>query len=251
MLIIIIVIRVFFIINRSYTISSHPECYNEFVSKDKAIVVRTALAIIDSVKNAVVQSDDTIFDRYWDYMYGVKGRYAVDSIYVDTLYYNSKCTKMISFVIFRTLRQTEIKDQNLGKYEYVYDCMTMFGIRDSLEMPWRLYGWNQVTSKGFKTARKAFERIVEDYTNDNMRSDIARIYMSDWSQKDVEFGYNLTDKDFWDSCIIWRPNTRGKGVYLFQTVTSGIRADQQLPDIKVELTEAEKELFRKEKTVCK
>lgn len=228
---------------KPYYIRSYPDCYKPFVEKDKDIIIRTVWKIIDSVRNDKTPTDYTISDRYGEYTYGIRNKRPADSIWVDTLFYSPDCTKTIAFII--------IKCSNPGGL-FNYDCKTIFGIRDTLGEPWRLYGWNQIQASGFHSARSASDSTIAHYVSNYIKySDVATIYMKDWSQKAVKFGYNLRDSAFWDSCIIWRPNTRGKGIYLFQTCTAGIRADQQLPDINVELTESEMELFRKEKAACK
>lgn len=234
------------ITNTPYNIRSYPDCYEPFVKKDKDIIVRTVWKIIDSVRKNVLDSNIGQAQKYWDYTYGIDNHPNADSIWVDTLFYSTDCKKTLAFINIRKLRS--LPDFS---YEYKYDCKIIIGIRDSLGNPWKFYGWPRMQAVSFETAKDATNQSFRYYVDDYMRKDNALVYLPDGSTKSLKFEYNLTDSLFWDSCLLWRPNARGKGVFLFQTWSTNINENQQLPDINVELTEAEIELFRKEKTICK
>ena len=130
---------------------------------------------------------------------------------VDTIFYSPDTLKLIAFVI----RKEPNKD-NKDSLTYYYNGDDLKGFRESTKEPWNispsfLYAPTAMTN--YNNVRNALRRFYyEEFKTQGA-------FVWDSSKQDLEpvdYNYNIQDKHFWDSCILWKKGALTPGYYIFQ-----------------------------------
>lgn len=160
-----------------------------------------------------------VFDYYKQYEIPVT-KLRID---VDSIIYSPDSLKLFAFVIERV---PEI--ENNKPNEYFYGGNPLIGFRKSVHEPWKIYSFGQFTPTGFKNYNKVRDlfrgyflgdgkfKNDSDYYWDGVHNDTLEMNQGS-NRVAIKFGYNIDDKRFWDSSIVWKKGSRIPGYYAFQT----------------------------------
>lgn len=166
-----------------------------------------------------------IFDYYKQY----KIPFAKVRIDVDSIFYSPDSLKLFAFII-ETIPEYENNKPN----EYFYSGNCLIGYRTNKSEPWTVYSFDQFTPTGFKNYNKVRNlfrgyylsngKFKNDYATywDGIHNDTLGMARSitipkEENRVNIKFGYNIDDKRFWDSSIVWKKGSRIPGYYAFQT----------------------------------
>ncbi|MFN8367801.1 MAG: hypothetical protein U0Y96_11260 [Candidatus Kapaibacterium sp.] len=216
--------------------------YSQFVQRDKNIIKRTINLLIDTIS-----VDTALNESYYD-MGGYanrkfNGEPELIEIRVDSILYNDDLTKCIAFVVFN---QDNTSWYNSGRN---YSCKTVYGIRDSIGSKWHYYPWGLMFSYNQYSAQDALLKVIDYYKSTELKHDRS-IYLDQEQGKQVSFDilYNIEDKNFWDSCIVWKKNQFAFNTYPFQYMEFNPRYNKNrvIPEITIPLSNDEILSFKNE-----
>lgn len=133
------------------------------------------------------------------------------TINVDTIFYSADTLKMLALVI-KKMPDLEEGDSN----SYYYSGIDLKGFRTSTKEPWHIYPpylCAPTAMPGYGMVRQA----LRYYFLKKFKS--SQTYIWDSVQHDlvsVSYGYNIDEKDFWDSSVLWKKGALTPGYYIFQ-----------------------------------
>lgn len=196
---------------------------------------RDSLFLAFTVREFIDKQVD-IFDFYKKYKIP-QDEIGVD---VDSIFYSPDSLKLFSFIIM------SVPNYQHGKPTITYyDGEDMIGFRTSKKNPWTIYYFGQIRPSGidnYNKVREIFRRYYlgggkfkDDYAsywdgkrNDTLQMARAITFPNEDNRINIKFRYNIDDKYFWDSSIVWKKGSRIPGFYSFQTkgnVAPGYRDD--------------------------
>lgn len=132
-------------------------------------------------------------------------------IYVDTILYSPDTLKMVTFVI-KKMPDMEAADTNV----FYYSGGDLKGFRSSTKEPWHIYPNFHCGPSGLPEYNSV-RRILHRCCFEELKTEST--YVWDSSKMDLileSYRYNMDEKDFWDSSVLWRKGARTAGAYIFQ-----------------------------------
>lgn len=161
-----------------------------------------------------------VFDYYKQYEIPIHKL----NIDVDSIIYSPDSLKLFAFIIERV---PEI--ENNRPNQYFYGGNPLIGFRQSVHEAWTIYPFGQFTPTGFKNYNKVRNlfrgyflgdgkfKNDSDYYWDGVHNDTLGMNRG-FNRVAIKFGYNIDDKRFWDSSVVWKKGSRIPGYYAFQTM---------------------------------
>lgn len=186
-------------------------------SPDK-IYQRDSLYIATTIWQFMDKQVD-IFDYYKQY----KIPFNKVNIDIDTIIYSPDSLKLFSFVIERIPEY-----ENNKPNKYFYSGSDMIGYRSSKKEPWNIWYFGEYRPTGWDNYNKVRNLFRWYYLGDGKFKNDYRGYWDgihyendtfplQKARINIKFGYNIDDKHFWDSSIVWKKGNRIPGYYGFQT----------------------------------
>ncbi len=194
-----------------------------YSSSDK-IYQRDSLYIATTIWQFMDKKVD-IFDFYKQY----KIPFDKVRVDVDSIFYSPDSLKLFAFTI-ASIPDYESKIPN----KLYFDGMDMIGYRSSKKDIWNIWYFGQYRPSGYDNYNKVrnlfrwyylgdgkFKNDEGTYWdgvhNDTLGMARSITFPKENNRVSIKFGYNIDDKHFWDSSIVWKKGNRIPGYYGFQT----------------------------------
>lgn len=167
--------------------------------RDSAFIARTIWEFMDK--------EVYIYDFYKKYNIPFS-KITVD---IDTILYSPDTLKMFAFVI-KKVPDPESKVPD----DYYYNGNNVEGFRSSTNEPWIIYPTYFCAVSSMPNYNMV-RQTLRNYFFIKFKS--ASHYIWDSSKQDLiltDYKYNLDEKTFWDSSIVWKKGALTSGAYIFQ-----------------------------------
>jgi len=208
-----------------YSCNSIDEDSEDTISKEpihfkspNATYHRDSLFIATTVRQFMDKEVD-IFDFYKQYHIPLD-RVQVN---VDSILYSPDSLKLFSFVIMI------VPDYENDKPDSIYyNGYDLIGYRDSKKDIWAIWYFGQYCPSGWDNYNKVRNLFRNYYIYHDRFKNGSNYYWSSKKQDyvSIPFGYNIDDKHFWDSSVVWQKEMPIPGYYPFQV------KDQSKPEDK-------------------
>ena len=98
----------------------------------------------------------------------------------------------------------------------IYSMTAVIGVRENVNIIWKLYPFNQQQATCFDSKEKAINVLGQYYFSQMAEHKMYRMQQNGYRELEA-YGYNLQDKDFWEKCWLWQKDNFGAyGLYPFQ-----------------------------------
>lgn len=152
---------------------------------------------------------------------------------VDTIIYSPNQLKLFSFNIISYWDSKENKSISSGD--------GFIGYRNNRKERWRLFHFDQFGTGGFHKYNSIRKLFREYYLGDGeFKNDLHNYWISEIKNyKSIPFKYNLDNKLFWDSSIVWQKGIPIPGYYSFEVDDQAKPGEENIIKKLPQLTDAD------------